>query len=110
MRGGSVDLSTSDITENGTEPVTVEDAHDLHLGLDQRHLMAIRGGIIDRGGNNYNSRGQVQNVFCDQPIKVAYGGFVRPTNFQSVITNVMTEKKISDMYTKVLIGTKKSSH
>lgn len=100
MRGGSVDLSTSDITENGTEPVTVEDAHDLHFGLDQRHLLAIRGGIADRGGNNYNSRCHVENICCDQSVKIAYGGFVRPTNFQSVITNVMTEKKITDMYAK----------
>ena len=103
MRGGSVELSVCDITENGTEPVTVEDAHDLHFGVDQRHLIAIRGGIVDKGGNNYRSRRHTQDILFGrgQGLQIAYGGFVRPTNFQSVITNVMTEKRISDIYAKI---------
>ena len=103
MRSGLVELSVCDITENGTEPVTVEDAHDLHFGVDQRHLIAIRGGIVDKGGNNYNSRSHTEDALIrhGQGVQIAYGGFVRPTNFQSVITNVMTEKRISDIYSKI---------
>ena len=47
VRGGQIKLSNSDIVGNGSDPITIEDAHDVLLGLGE----GIRGGVDDLGGN-----------------------------------------------------------
>ena len=53
VRGGETKISGCDIFGNGSSPVTIEDAHDVFLGLGD----AIRGGIVDLGGNYLSSGG-----------------------------------------------------
>ncbi len=48
VRGGQMKLSNSDILANGSDPITIEDAHDVLLGLGE----GIRGGVDDLGGNH----------------------------------------------------------
>ena len=48
VRGGEIKISNCDIKGNGSDPITIEDAHDAMLGLGE----GIRGGIADMGGNN----------------------------------------------------------
>ena len=56
VRGGFVSISASDITENGSTPVLIEDAHDqIHVGLSVPRLH-IRGGVVEGPlPNNYTS-------------------------------------------------------
>jgi hypothetical protein len=49
VRGGQIKISVCDLFENGSEPFTIEDTHDLLLGLGE----GIRGGIEDLGGNSF---------------------------------------------------------
>jgi len=111
VRGGTVKLSSCDITENGAEPVTIEDAHDMHMGIDERGLIAIRGGVRDMGGNNYenvalSSRTSRNNCVMtnresEYPIRMSLGGFVRPTPFLQAIDYRMTEKRLKRAHSKL---------
>lgn len=96
VRGGTVKLSSCDITENGTEPVTIEDVHDMRDGIDERGLIAIRGGVSDMGGNNYENVVSSHNCITrsQYQIGMSLGGFVRPTPFLNVIDYRLTEKRL----------------
>lgn len=50
VRGGETKVSGCDVFGNGSSPVTIEDAHDVLLGLGE----GIRGGIEDLGGNYFS--------------------------------------------------------
>jgi len=91
VREGSVSLSNCDITVNGSVPITIEDAHDMHLENNERR---IRGGVTDMGGNRYGdiTPSQKRVNHCQYPFSSSLGGFVRPTPFQEAIANRITEK------------------
>ena len=108
VRGGHVQISRCDIADNGAEPVTVQDAHDMHLGADESRLAAVRGGIIDLGENNYNTIHPSDPGYCRRNLYtawVSFGRFVRHTQFPCVITKFMTEKRLSSSHFENIFNT-----
>jgi len=93
VREGRVTLWNNDITLNGTEAVTIEDAHDMHLGNDERR---IRGGVTDLGGNNYGTApfSRMGMNRSDYNYCVSLGGFIRPTPFSDTLDYNLTEKQL----------------
>ena len=49
VRGGSAKLKDCDILENGSEPLTIEEAND--LVFEAGMVALLRGGVDDLGGN-----------------------------------------------------------
>ena len=99
VRGGNIKLSSCDIIQNGSEPITIEDAHDLLLGLGE----VIRGGIQDLGGNRLDvgSSGHLR-IDVDVPImdkmSIKNRELMRQTRFQSTNYNHVTVRKLECLY------------
>ena len=56
VRGGVVRISGCDVTENGSDPILVEDAFDFDRSV--RRNTRIQGGVLEGPvANNYTSRG-----------------------------------------------------
>lgn len=73
VRGGFVSLSESDITENGSTPILIEDAHDVRDASRLRGI-TIRGGVVEGPNkNNYTSIRADEN----EKVKLFRGGVVR---------------------------------
>jgi len=72
VRGGFVSLSASDITENGSTPILIEDAHDVLARTRLQGPVSIRGGVVE---------GPIQNNFTslqsDGKKKLFKGGVIR---------------------------------
>lgn len=92
VRGGGVIVSGSDITENGSEAILVEDAfeHDAAF-LRSRRPIGVEEGPAR---NNYSRRGyggpSLQDVIHSL---VDFGGTVRATQFLHVVTNELMTKE-----------------
>jgi hypothetical protein len=75
VRSGFVNLSGSDITENGggqEEQVMIEDLHDVRDEVNLNGMINIRGGMIEGPlANNFESR-----MHCNEN-NVYKGGMVR---------------------------------
>jgi hypothetical protein len=63
-RGGTIRISICGKFDNGSDPVTNEDTHDVLLGLSK----GIHGGIEDLGGNYYS---QYDRQACKRYISIS---------------------------------------
>jgi hypothetical protein len=88
VRGGKIKISICDIFDNGSDPVTIEDAHDVLLGLGD----GIRGGVEDLGGNCYSQHGRENYEGRDAGISSDRNNerLVRQTMFSSTAYNHST--------------------
>jgi len=72
VRGGFVSLSASDITENGSTPILIEDAHDVRDAFRMRGQgISIRGGVVE--GPEKNNFTSLQS----DGKKMMFGGVIR---------------------------------
>ncbi len=102
VRGGKIKISTSDLIENGSEPFTIEDTHDLLLGLG----VGIRGGIKDLGGNSfcvgnmrhYNRSDDARSVLMQNDGTQKNRQLLRQTRFTPSTTEYMTVESLQSIY------------
>jgi hypothetical protein len=117
VRGGVVRITGCDVTENGSDPILVEDALDFHHSLGRRNR--AQGGVMEGPlPNNYMSRNDdvpsleeeltlaPQNV--EKPRKterkasargrIIMGGMVRATQFDHVVDRRMTTEALESRY------------
>ncbi len=90
VRGGKIKICNCDIFSNGSDPVTIEDAHDVLLGLGE----GIRGGVEDLGGNCY-SRPSSEGGNPQDNHLIA---FARRTIFPHTIYGHMTVARLRELY------------
>lgn len=79
VRGGFVSVSASDVTDNGSTPILIEDAHDVRehgLLVPRLH---IRGGVVEGPlPNNYTSvQGGGDGRQREEERRLCRGGAVR---------------------------------
>jgi hypothetical protein len=117
VRGGFVRITGCDVTENGSDPILVEDAFNFHHSLGHRNR--TQGGVMEGPvPNNYMSRNDdvsfleaelalnMQNV--EKPRKterkasargrIVMGGMVRATRFDHVVDRRMTTETLESRY------------
>ncbi|KAL7527562.1 hypothetical protein ACHAXR_002016, partial [Thalassiosira sp. AJA248-18] len=89
VRGGFVSLSASDVTENGREPILIEDAHDLVAAeSDMMQGVSIRGGVVEGPTrNNFDPQHHYKSGENNQ--NVLKGGLLR--NVTSIHNNTFIE-------------------
>lgn len=102
VRGGKIKISTCDLIENGSEPFTIEDTHDLLLGLGA----GIRGGIEDLGGNSfcvgnmrhYNRSDDTRSILMQNDGTKKNRQLLRQTRFIPSTNEYMTVESLQSMY------------
>lgn len=96
VRGGGVIISGCDITENGSEPILVEDAFEADPAVRSRNRRPIG---VEEGPerNNYSSRSgdlpSLQNVIH---FLVEFGGKVRATQFHHVVVSRLMSTEVHE--------------
>lgn len=110
VRGGGVIISGCDVTENGSDPILVEDASELEASVQNRRPMGVQEGPIR---NNYSSRADeissLQNVIHSL---IEFGGTVRATQFHHVVTSkLMSTEAHESCYRRLrMFGEKAQFH
>ena len=99
VRGGNIKISSCDIIDNGDEPFTIEDAHDVFLGLAE----GIQGGIEDLGGNFVSSstnRSRFAFTTLMNNKEKENRDNLRKTKFMVTNTEHLTMAKLYSLYNK----------